>query len=529
MTMRVWGAVGLLVAGLWLAACSSSDTSEGEGDGRDTAGESADADAVSPEVDVAEPDVSDAAPEAEVDEDVAEPQPEIEDVAEPQPEIADVEPDIPVEPPPEPPVIEPGLHCSPAGQGIKTIYDLRDPACPAYVAEADLPTSQPGMPVSFTGVVVNANFTGSTKDTMFVQEEEGGPYSGLAIYKGAQTLGDIAVGDRVDVEGEITNYFGQVQLSLSAGGEVTKVGAGAAPEPFLISHPIHVATDGAVSQAFQGVLVRVEDVTVIDTRPDCPQEWGEFAVRGTPPVPNSLGLRVDDMGDWTYVAQVGDRLGSITGPLAFTWDNTKMVPRDDADLVVDEVGQGGQTKCVATGCLVAVMDIDTGALVPAPELGTLVISEILYNPVGEDTDKEWLEIANPGATPVSLAGWTLRDCGVAPERVIPLPDEILDAGDVFIIGRESNYADNGGVPVDLEIGDAFPLPNTVGTILLYDADQMLVDQVQYERFQPWLAEAGRALELKDWKLDNTLPDSWRLATKSYGDDENKGTPGTVPW
>jgi Tfp pilus assembly protein PilE len=37
----------------------------------------------------------------------------------------------------------------------------------------------------------------------------------------------------------------------------------------------------------------------------------------------------------------------------------------------------------------------------------VVINEIMYNPTGTDTTKEWVEVYNSGATAVDLAGWTI--------------------------------------------------------------------------------------------------------------------------
>jgi hypothetical protein len=524
-TIRSWFLVLLSVSALSLVACSSSDNGSTDTDD-DAAPDQVTWPDASPDTatDVA-PEAAEPAPEATEPGDVAEPSP---DVVEPVPDVApeDVAPEI--EPPPDPPVVTPGANCTPGSGAPVTLYDLRDPACPRY--PGNFPTSTPGLPVTFEGLVVTANFVGSTKDTMFVQEEEGGPYSGIAIYKGGQLLPDLFVGDRVDVEGEVTDFFGQLQVQISGnGGSVEKVGDGAPPVPFDIPHPSHVATDGAVAEAFEGVLVRVHDLKVLNTRPDCPQEWGEFSVEGDPWVPGFLGLRVDDMGDWTYAPGVGDELATITGPLAFTWDNTKLEPRDDADLAVTLKGAGGQTKCVNTGCLVATYDAGTDTYTPGAESGTLVISEIQYNPASADTTSEWFELYNPGGAAVELAGWKLSDCGLLPNFSFVFEGGTVPAHGVLVVGNSTDPALNGDADVDLAYGDAFPLPNTVGTLLLHDANGTLVDQVGYSRFEPWEAEASHSIELEAPGLDNTKATSWSVAEKKYGDAGSYGTPGKVTW
>ena len=504
---------------LTLAACSSSNGNDG------------------PAGDTAEgfvwPDSSETSADtpAELPPDAAEPTP---DVAEPAPDSAEPAPDVApqdtapeIVPPPDPPVVTPGLHCTPGNGDPVTIYDLRDPACPRH--PGSVPTTSPGLPVQLLGVVVTANFTGTTKDTMFVQEEAGGPFSGLAVYKGPKLLGELFVGDRVDVEGEVTEFYGQLQVSVTGSGSVTKVADGAPPAPFDIPHPSHVATDGPVAEAFEGVLLRVHDVSVLSTRPDCPQEWGEFSVQGDPWVPGFLGLRVDDMGDWTYGPALGDELATITGPLAFTWDNAKLEPRDDADLAVTLVGTGGQTKCVNTGCLVATYDAANDTWVPSDESGTLVISEIQYNPAGPDTTSEWFELYNPGNAPIDLTGYTLSDCVMVPNFQVTFTGGTVPAHGVRVFGNSTDPGLNGGAAVDQAYGDAFPLPNTVGTLLLRDPSGGLVDQVAYSRFTPWQAKVGHAIELQGAALDNTKPDSWAPSSQKYGEAGSYGTPGETNW
>lgn len=521
-TIRSWFLVLATMSALAMGACSSSDAGS---DGDDDAADAAADNLVWPDAPADTPDGAEPQEVAEPAPDAAEPTP---DAVEPLPDVApeDVAPEI--EPPPDPPVITPGEHCTPGNGDPVTIYDLRDPACPRH--PASVPTTTPGLPVRFEGVVVSANFVGTTKDTMFVQEETGGAYSGLAIYKGAQLLGDLYVGDRVDVEGEVTDFFGQLQIQISGnGGSVEKVGDGAPPVPFDIPHPSHVATDGPVAEAFEGVLVRVHDVTVQSTRPDCPQEWGEFSVQGDPWVPGFLGLRIDDMGDWTYAPSLGDEMATIAGPLAFTWDNAKLEPRDDADLTVTLKGTGGQTKCVNTGCLVATYDAGSDTWTPADESGALVISEIQYNPANADTTSEWIELYNPGSAAVDLTGWQVSDCGIAPNFQHVFAGGVVPPKGVLVIGNSTDQDLNGSAGVDVAYGADFPLPNTVGTVLLRDPTGTLVDQVAYSRFEPWPAKVSHAIELQGAGLDNTKPDSWDTSDQKYGDAGSFGTPGDVNW
>ena len=130
-----------------------------------------------------------------------------------------------------------------------------------------------------------------------------------------------AVGDRVDVEGSVNIFFGQTQIAASG---LTVVSSGnAAPAPVRVE-PADIATGGSRAEALEGVLVEVQNVTVIDAAPDEGQFF-EFVVTDN--------LRIDD---FYYLADpfpmLGQSLGFIRGPLRFANDDFKVVPRDAGDL-----------------------------------------------------------------------------------------------------------------------------------------------------------------------------------------------------
>ncbi|MBL8761475.1 MAG: lamin tail domain-containing protein [Phycisphaerae bacterium] len=74
----------------------------------------------------------------------------------------------------------------------------------------------------------------------------------------------------------------------------------------------------------------------------------------------------------------------------------------------------------------------------------IVITEILYNPAGEDDGKEFVELYNAGATPVDISGWKLRDIEGDPATGAIPSSTILQPGEVVIVMG----ATGPGVPVD---------------------------------------------------------------------------------
>ncbi|PKN56213.1 MAG: hypothetical protein CVU56_17285 [Deltaproteobacteria bacterium HGW-Deltaproteobacteria-14] len=416
--------------------------------------------------------------------------------------IADTIPADTTPPIPEPDVVASFGNCSAPGGSIN-IYDLQDPQCPDHVSPE--PTQSPGFYVELSGVVV----TGLFGDTLFVQEPGGGPYSGITVFAhGMPTDTDLAVGDRVNLTGGYTEFFENSQIYLQT---YDKVSSGTPPAPYVPVHPAHISTDGAIAEMFEGVLVSVEDVETIHTRPDCPKEYGEFAITGN--------LRVDDLG-YHWDARLGDHFDSITGPLYYAFGNFKIEPRDESDLAWTVKGASqGISKCIASECQA-----------PATDAGTkvVVINEHMPDPWGSDLGQEWFELYNPGNSPVSVQGWQIRDCG---DQAFTLsgPNLTIQPHSYLVLGMNSNFSTNGGVPVDLAYGQAFYLPNTVGAILLYDGAQFssqLVDQIRYSRFEPWTQLfSGRSLERINPTGDGTVPTNWKAGTKTFGPDDQKGTPG----
>ena len=103
------------------------------------------------------------------------------------------------------------------------------------------------------------------------------------------------------------------------------------PAPIAVKTS-EIATGGSKSDAFEGVLVVVSDITVTELEPDTIENGpnNEFAVSD-----GSGALIVDDALHLTspYPA-VGDDYQSITGVVYYGWSNHKLAPRTSADIAV---------------------------------------------------------------------------------------------------------------------------------------------------------------------------------------------------
>ncbi len=390
-------------------------------------------------------------------------------------------------------------RCRERGAALR-IRDLRDRRCNDF---RQLPTSRPGVDVTFEQAIV----TGVYGNDFAVQDPEGGPWSGMWVYFGGREPPEgIRPGAIVRLEGEVFRFFELVEFIPDGRDGVEVIGEAPAPAPLYVPDPVRLADGGDLVEALQSVLVEIRDVKVTNTAPDCPRDFGMFVVSGN--------LRIEDEAPFDYAPARADAFRRIVGVEHHSFDHAKLLPRSDADL--DVVACGGiPDKCEGTPCPVEP---------DAPETGALVITELQTNPVGEDVPREWVELYNPGDAPVDLTGWTLQDCA---GNTAHLGGEVAPHG-FHLRAGDPDRDRNGGVrDVDGAMGEFF-LPNGYGSVLVFDGEGMLVDQVRYEPSDPWpRRDTGETLELRDPALDNRLGDNWAKGRGNYGEG-GEGSPGRLP-
>jgi len=190
-----------------------------------------------------------------------------------------------------------------------TIYEIQESMVPVQT------------PVLVKGAIVSSPPT-FKKDGFFIQDAMGGEFSGIYVYVGANVV-DVAPGDIVDVEGVYDEYYDHSQIEVGDAAKVTVTGMGAAPAPEIVD-AADVTAGGPLQENYEGVLVTVENVTVAAVN----AMFGEYEL--------SDGLFVDDLffakADWV-LPMLGDTFTSLTGPLAYSFEEVKLSPRTTADIV----------------------------------------------------------------------------------------------------------------------------------------------------------------------------------------------------
>jgi len=280
---------------------------------------------------------------------------------------------------------------------------------------------------------------------------EGPEYSGVYVFSAGGPRP--SVGATVDVRGRINSFFGQIQLDFS---DFTLVAAGdGTTVPATVIDPAEAAPGGAKQQAWESVLVRVEDVVVIDADPQGqPNETviNEFIVTG--------GLTVDDL---LYAVDPfpleGQPFASITGPLRFTWERNKLMPRGPADLVMGApvlwsfapgeawiyVGADGPTIPPLSLGLTGTAAEDTFVAVTSSDESVLTVDG------GGVTVLEGAITAALSVTPVAAGGpvtltATLGDASlevlvtVLAADHVPTPVALVPSAEIIALGGEVTFA-----------------------------------------------------------------------------------------
>lgn len=315
-----------------------------------------------------------------------------------------------------------------------------------------------------------------------------------------------------DASGEWFELTALADVDLNGVG-LDRGGDAATPEVIDTTTCFHVRAGGHV------VFARSDDSATNGMLPRVDGTFSFALVSGTASAPGDLkvvlGTEVLDEIRWT----------SSPNGASISLDPTRTdtIANDDPSnscagvrgYGLGDLGTPGEDN---TGCSLlppAGMCDDNGTLraIVTPPAGALVIDEVMPNPSGDETKREWFEITNAGTTAFDLNDLSLDrvDDSRMPDSISASACKSVAPGAFAVFARSNDPAINGGLPsVDATFG--FTMVNSAGEARILAADGTTV-----------VAEAtwtttkdGVAIELDG---ASTCP-----AVSSYGDGM-LGTPG----
>ena len=170
--------------------------------------------------------------------------------------------------------------------------------------------------------------------------------------------------------------------------------------------------------------------------------------------------------------------------------------------------------------------------------GDVVINEIMINPSGSDSDREWIELWNTTDLWLSLQNYRLKDNGVDDVELTPTSANslIVPPGGYILICSNDNYWSNGGVNCNAIFlsqcfGGGYCLSNGEDEVILATANGLVIDQINY---QEGFSIEGESMGLDPDKAtpqENDSNSNWceQWGFMAQGDNGNPGEENDQCW
>lgn len=151
------------------------------------------------------------------------------------------------------------------------------------------------------------------------------PFSGIFAFT-AGASPNVAAGDQLTLRGRLDVYQGTDELVAPL--VLERVPSARVAPPALVA-AASVGDQGTLSERYESMLVRIENVAVAATNPDAPADYDETLLEGA--------LRIDDLLDPALdnTFAMGTRFRSVTGVLGNSFGHWKLWPRGPDDLVLE--------------------------------------------------------------------------------------------------------------------------------------------------------------------------------------------------
>ena len=210
-------------------------------------------------------------------------------------------------------LVSAGQPAAAAPNAVTPIYDIQYTTTPG--GDGTYPSPLVGQVVTTTGVVYAVYGSG------FFIADDSGPWHGIYVYYPSGTMPQ--VGDLVQVQGEVQEYYGLTELGHYATYTVISNG-NSLYDPAIVAAADIQYDDSDISEQYESVFVEVHHITVT-AEADSHGIW-TFT---------DAGGGAGKADDWGYhlEPEVGDQYAILRGALAFSYSEFKVMPRDANDVV----------------------------------------------------------------------------------------------------------------------------------------------------------------------------------------------------
>ncbi len=170
----------------------------------------------------------------------------------------------------------------------------------------------------------------------------------------------------------------------------------------------------------------------------------------------------------------------------------------------------------------------------AATYGDVVISEIMYDPIGAEPDTEWVELYNPGSASVDVGGWVLSDT----EGTCTIPSGTSIAAGGFLVVSQAALSDTDFITITkvvctpsgtFELGDGTGFGTAADELALFNASgervfgslalpypDMDAGSNQGNSIGLVYPLAGWSSDTADWAVETTVVSSTNYAHHTAG-------------
>jgi len=214
---------------------------------------------------------------------------------------------------------------------------------------------------------------------------------------------------------------------------------------------------------------------------------------------------------------------SPTGGVLYLYDSTTNRVVSTVKYETQEIGISIGRSPDGSAGFISLDSISQNSNNSIPYARDIIINEIMYNPIFQGTDLEYVELYNRGTSTVDISGWQFDD-GVNfsfPDYTIIPPSGYL----VVANNRDLLISAYTNLNTTNTFGNySGKLSNRGEIIRLVNFDGVIIDEVTYNdsgAWGKWADSGGSSLELKDPRGDNSLAANW------FGSDESSKSQWTT--
>ncbi|MBN2564212.1 MAG: lamin tail domain-containing protein [Candidatus Eisenbacteria bacterium] len=197
--------------------------------------------------------------------------------------------------------------------GITPIYNVQYPAGPSPLV---------GQPVNVRGIVTMAS--GLMSDNIFYIHDATGEFHGIACYMGG-TPTPVQEGDLVTFCGYVSEYYEMTEVNRHFLGSMVIESSGNTDYGYTDVTTAQITFNNENSEGYEGQLIRVHNATVTYES----DVYGIWYCRDS----SGIDCKVDDEAYYSYDAEVLDVLAELRGVLIYDFNEYKVQPRYDADII----------------------------------------------------------------------------------------------------------------------------------------------------------------------------------------------------